>query len=291
MFQEKEPAANHLPFSHFAIEPAPNGVLESEHLLELFFFQSLDGFFFMMLDEPVRWDDTVDKEKVLDYVFAHQRITKVNDAMLAQYGATREQFLGLTPNDFYQHDLAHGREVWRRFFDAGGLHVETDERKFDGTPMWIEGDYICFYDAESRITGHFGIQREVTERKRAEEALRQYNTRLKILQEIDRALLSRRVGSPEQIAQAAMQHIQELVPCLRASVLDEDGRHLEVLTSQEELLYVAPENIKGRLLHQVFSKSIADRYLSDPDSAAAGAQGGRSVAGQLFRPHLCTKNG
>ncbi len=184
--------------------------------LDLFFSQSLDGFFFMMLDEPVRWDDTVDKEKVLDYVFSHQRVTKVNDAMLAQYGATCEQFIGLTPNDFYEHNLAHGREVWRRFFDAGRLHVETDERKLDGTPISIEGDYLCFYDVEGRIIGHFGIQRDVTERKRAEAALRQSNQRLKTLQEIDRAILAAR--SPAQIAQAAMRHIHELVPCLRASV-------------------------------------------------------------------------
>ena len=57
----------------------------TDHLLELLFSQSLDGFFFMMLDEPIRWDDEADKEQLLDYVFAHQRITKVNDAMLAQY--------------------------------------------------------------------------------------------------------------------------------------------------------------------------------------------------------------
>ncbi|NUO84422.1 PAS domain-containing protein, partial [candidate division KSB1 bacterium] len=188
---------------------------EQAHL-DLFFSQSLDGFFFMMLDRPVRWDDTVDKEKVLDYVFSHQRVTKVNDAMLAQYGATRAQFIGLTPNDFYQHNLAHGREVWRRFFDAGRLHVETDERKLDGTPISIEGDYLCFYDAEGRITGHFGIQRDVTERKRAEAALRQSNQRLKTLQEINRAILAAR--SPAQIAQAAMRHIHELAPCLRANV-------------------------------------------------------------------------
>ena len=87
--------------------------------------------------------------------------------------AAREQFIGLTPNDFYEHNLAHGREVWRRFYDAGRLHVETDERKFDGTPMQIEGDYICMYDAEGRISGHFGIQRDVTERKRVEEKNRE----------------------------------------------------------------------------------------------------------------------
>ena len=66
--------------------------IETNDRLELFFSQSLDGFFFMMLDEPVRWDDSVDKERVLDYVFEHQRMTKVNDALLAQYGATLERF-------------------------------------------------------------------------------------------------------------------------------------------------------------------------------------------------------
>ena len=30
--------------------------MEADARLELFFSQSLDGFFFMMLDEPVRWD-------------------------------------------------------------------------------------------------------------------------------------------------------------------------------------------------------------------------------------------
>ncbi|MBE9166951.1 EAL domain-containing protein [Pleurocapsales cyanobacterium LEGE 06147] len=140
--------------------------------LELFFSQSLDGFFFMMLDEPVQWDNTVDKEKTLDYVFAHQRITKANQAILKQYGATEEQFLGLTPNDFFAHNLAYGRKIWRRFFDNGRLHEETNECKLDGQPMWIEGDYICFYDTQGRITGHFGIQRDITERKIAEQALR-----------------------------------------------------------------------------------------------------------------------
>ncbi len=152
---------------------AEQALREREELLGLFFSQSLDGFFFMMLDEPVRWDDTVGKDKVLDYVFAHQRITKVNDAMLKQYGATREKFVGLTPNDFYAHDPAYGKDVWRRFFDEGRLHVETDERKLDGTRMCIEGDYICLYDDEGRITGHFGIQRDVSNRKNAEENLKQ----------------------------------------------------------------------------------------------------------------------
>src|SRR6266545_791026 len=154
------------------LHPAEKALEESQRLLELFFSQSLDGFFFMMLDEPVRWDESVDKEVVLDYVFAHQRVTRVNQAMAAQYGARPEELLGRTPAELFVHDPADGRARWRRFFDAGRLHVETDERKLDGTPIWIEGDYICLYAPDGRIMGHFGIQRDITARRRAEEALR-----------------------------------------------------------------------------------------------------------------------
>jgi PAS domain S-box-containing protein len=137
--------------------------------LELFFSQSLDGFFFMMLDEPIAWNEHADKDALLDYAFDHHRVTKANDAMLRQYGASREQFIGITPRQLFRHDPEYGRRIWREFFDRGRLHVETEERRLDGDPIFIEGDYICFYDAERRITGHFGIQRDVSERRRAVE--------------------------------------------------------------------------------------------------------------------------
>lgn len=154
---------------------------ESEDRLELFFSQSLDGFFFMMLDEPVQWDATVDKEAVLDYVFAHQRITKFNDAMLKQYSITGDKFINLTPNDLFTHDIEAGRKVWRHLFDTGQYHVDTDEKKFDGSDMIIEGDYICLYDSQHRITGHFGVQRDVTSYRMAEKQLRENEKKLSTL--------------------------------------------------------------------------------------------------------------
>jgi PAS domain S-box-containing protein len=141
---------------------------DSQQRLEAFFGQSLDGFFFMMIDQPIRWDDTVDREAVLDYVFAHQRMTRVNEAMLRQYGAAESDFIGLTPNDFFAHDVPTGRELWRKMLDAGSLHTETQEQKMDGTPIWIDGDYICLYSPSGEILGHFGIQRDVSDRIRAE---------------------------------------------------------------------------------------------------------------------------
>jgi PAS domain S-box-containing protein len=147
-------------------------------LLELFFSQSLTGAFFMMLDEPIDWHaPDADREALLDIVFATQRVTRVNDAMLAHYGAERSAFIGRTPADFYAHDLATGRRTWGEFFDVGQATYETDERREDGTPVRIEGEYIALHTPDGRIAGHFGVQRDVTERYRALEALRDAEAR------------------------------------------------------------------------------------------------------------------
>ncbi|MBE9092920.1 PAS domain S-box protein [Tychonema sp. LEGE 07203] len=163
---------------------------ESQQQLELFFSQSLDGFFFMMLEEPVHWNNAADKEKVLDYVFASGRITKANDALIAQYGTTREELIGKTINFFLSHNLAGCREMFRQFFDAGRIHIENDNRKFDGERIWVEGDYICIYDSLERIVGYFGVQRDVsdavavaTQRKQAEAALKESEERFRQLAE------------------------------------------------------------------------------------------------------------
>ena len=217
--------------------------------LELFFSQSLDGFFFMMLDEPIAWNDRADKEALLDYAFEHHRVTKANDAMLRQYGASREQFVGITPRQLFAHDLASGRKVWRDFFDRGRLHVETEERRLDGDPILIEGDYICLYDAEGRITGHFGIQRDVTERRRAVE---QRERELEMLVAVRTAELA----ISEHRLRATLSALPDLV-----FLIDEDGRYVEILSAAAHLLVKNAAELKGRLFHEVFPRATADAFL------------------------------
>lgn len=161
--------------------PIPGGI-ENERLLELFFSQSLDGFFFMMLDEPVDWGDHVDKDQVLEYVFEHQRMTKVNFAILTQFNAsTQGEVLGRTPAQFFAHDLTRAKARWREFFDRGYVHTETSERRLDGSSMFIEGDYMVIYDDRGRIAGHFGIQRDVTAKYEENEQMRASRQQLRAL--------------------------------------------------------------------------------------------------------------
>ncbi|HZN99485.1 MAG TPA: PAS domain-containing protein, partial [Gemmatimonadales bacterium] len=179
---------------------AAEALRESQSLLELFFSQSLDGFFFMMLDQPIAWNETTDKEAALDYILTHERITKVNAAVLAQFSAREDQLIGRTPAELLAHDIPGARVRWREFLDAGHLHRETDERTLDGRPMIIEGDYICLYDREGRFIGHFGIQRDVTQRRqeeneilRSRQELRDLTARLQLVREEERTDIAREV--------------------------------------------------------------------------------------------------
>jgi PAS domain S-box-containing protein len=150
---------------------AEEALRASQERLSLLFNQSLNGFYFSKLDEPQTWNEQTNQEEVLDYVFVHQRITEANDAMIKLYGATRESFLGRPLSAFFHHDTVQGRALRRKLFTDGRLHVESDERKDDGTQIWIEGDYVCVYDEQHRIIGTFGNVLDITERKRAEAAL------------------------------------------------------------------------------------------------------------------------
>lgn len=152
-----------------------------DSLHELFFTQSLDGFFIMMIDEPIEWSDRCDKDATLDYVFAHQRLAVANEAFARHYQRPLAEMIGMTPADFWAHDVGAGKSGWRALFDNGHLHNETDERRVDGTPVCIEGHYLCIYDDRRRITGHLGIQRDITERHRAAAEVSRSREELRIL--------------------------------------------------------------------------------------------------------------
>jgi PAS domain S-box-containing protein len=223
--------------------------MSSDHLLELLFAQSLDGFFFMILDEPIEWGPHVDQERLLDYVFDHQRVTLVNDAMLQQYRATREQFVGLRPRDFFAHDLARGRELWREMFDKGKLHVATNERRFDGTPVDFDGDYICLYNPDGRLMGHFGIQRDVSQQVRLQKEVAQHAADLEVRVAERTAELRR----SENRVRAIVNALPDLL-----FVIDADGRYVEVVTENPSLLFRDKSDMIGRPFAEVLPQPVAD---------------------------------
>src|SRR3989454_7723043 len=130
--------------------------------------------------------------------------------------------------------LDGGRRGCRALFDAGHTHSITNERRLDGSTMWVEGDYMCFYDAAGRITGHFGIQRDVSDRVRAAEELEQSRAEL-------RALAARlQTTREEERTRIAREIHDELGQALTALKLDRSEEHTSELQS--------PCNLVCRLL-------------------------------------------
>ncbi|KAF0152298.1 MAG: pas/pac sensor protein [Ignavibacteria bacterium] len=138
--------------------------------LEAFFKQSLDGFFFMALDFPINWDDKSRKDEAFHKFFYEQRITKVNQAFLDQYLAEEKDIIGLSPADFFVHDLTQGIEACKKILDLGQATIITEERRLDGTEMLVEAEYFLFKE-NNYVTGLFGIQRDVTEKRKLEQEI------------------------------------------------------------------------------------------------------------------------
>lgn len=268
---------------------AEKALRESEERLEMFFKQSLDGFFFMMLDRPLTWNSKTDKEHALEWALKHHRITKVNDAMLKQYGAKREEFIGLTAEHLFGHNINEGKKAWEKLFDNGVLHLDTHEYKLDGTPMIIEGDYICMYNDKGQIIGHFGVQREVTEVRKKEEELRYLLNLTRILFDISNEYINIDLASVEPKIQSSLLEIAKFVRADRAYIFDyhfekgiatntyewcEEGVTAEIENLQEVPLEMMLEWLEAHYQNKpVIINDINKMPISDPVRAIIEPQG------------------
>ncbi|HMV28617.1 MAG TPA: GAF domain-containing protein, partial [Anaerolineales bacterium] len=200
---------------------------KSDQRLQVFFNQSLDGFFFCDFEEPIPWKHAFNKDETLEYIISTKPFTDVNDAMLKQYGVDRDTFLRLTTKDVFAHDLHQGRNLRRQLFDKGYLHLETNERTLEGNQIWFEGDYVCLYDSLGRITGFFGIQRDITERKQAESELKRHVQNTLTMYE-----LSQNIHTSldlDLVYQETHQAVQKLMPCdaFLIALLDKKNQLIE----------------------------------------------------------------
>lgn|GEM_PF-2816152 len=91
----------------------------------------------------------------------------------------------------------------------------------DGRQRVLSISASPYCDAAGKVIGSIGVFLDATESRLAEDRLRRYAERLKVLHEIDEAILGAR--GLEDIARTALEGIERLVPCRRAAVMELDA--------------------------------------------------------------------
>jgi len=126
-------------------------------------------------------------DRMLDgtYRSTHEgRFVDINPAFVKMFGySSKQEMLDIT--DIKKQLYFSPEERGSHILDTGQEEVEAYRmRRKDGSEIWVEdhGGYV--HDERGKIIFHEGLLRNVTERVRAEEALRQHARELEALQAI-----------------------------------------------------------------------------------------------------------
>ncbi len=146
---------------------------------------------------------------------ATDRILDSQAGHAADLYAPPERFVGRRVPEVLPADVATALEDAIRGARANGFAATEYALSLAGGQKWFEARLVRMVEDQVLV-----IVRDVTERRRAAEAIRRSAERLEHLQEIDRAILAAR--SAEDVARASLAQIRQLVPCDHAAVAMRD---------------------------------------------------------------------
>lgn len=146
------------------------------------------------------------------------RITFINPAAAAMLGDEPQNWMGRSQEEMVPPDQrAVLRTADRRRRKGQSDRYELDLLRRDGTRWPVQVSGVPRFDATGRFIGTLAVFTDISERRRAEEALRRYAERLQVLRALDAAILAAR--SPEEVAREALRYVRRLVPCDGAGVV------------------------------------------------------------------------
>ena len=131
-------------------------------------------------------------------------------------------------------DPSRRNEVVRRLTEQGSIeNFEVEFRHKDGTPVWVSINAKVVRDGQGNVLYHEGISQDITQRKKAENALQESEARFRLFMD----------NSPTI-----------------AWIKDEQGRHVYLSRTGEARFRLRSGDWAGKTDAELWPPEIADRY-------------------------------
>lgn len=141
----------------------------TDAMLGELFEQLPDGCFFVLLDNAAT--HPADSDALVDHVLAQGRVVRANAALGRQHGVGLARLLGRSAAELPGFAGADGRGHLHALLARGSAHLVKQIRSLGGRELWIDGRYRTLYDAEGRVLGFLGVQRDITRVRRMQDEL------------------------------------------------------------------------------------------------------------------------
>ncbi len=162
------------------LKRAEEALRESEERYRAFITNSSEGIWRFEGEPPLDTGLPIDEQ--IDLLFERSRLAECNDAMARMYGYERAQeIVGARLEDLLPRSNPRNIEFLRAFIQAGYKLSDAESYEFDQA-----GQPKCFSNSltgivkDGKLLRAWGTQRDITERKQAEEELRESAVRQRL---------------------------------------------------------------------------------------------------------------
>jgi PAS domain S-box-containing protein len=156
---------------------AQEALRNAEERYRAFVTNSSEGIWRYELDEPL--DLSMPAEAQIEHIYRHGRLAELNDAMARMYGFERaEELLGAKLHQTLPRESAAAQAYLQRVIELRFAFTDLESAEHDrlGRLHYFANSMVPVIEA-GQLVRVWGMQRDVTERKRAEDALRESDRR------------------------------------------------------------------------------------------------------------------